>query len=375
MSLFAANVTDAFYICQNENNLALTAPRLMRPELLFLRYCLTGFLAVVLLLTQGCETTFSNGATGAEAEPERLVVDTSTHKTPPLPPRKVRNSVLVLARPDTLPVIPFNTAMFAALEEQYDYLKRPDVPRIPVPGISKKEMQQTLLLLQSVQFVPPFLLPEHFDFYRVNTDLKSDRVRVTGYYTPVVKASRTRGGPYQYPLLRKPNGDPSLPTAAAIEAGALDNSGLALAWLSSRKAVRNAQLQGSCMVEFADGSREYLGFGGSAPGADGSYVFFQKIDETRVLGAGFFPLTPGYSIAVDTRYIPLGATLMAELPDLDRAGRLKGYTYRYVFAQDRGGAILTTKRIDLYCGIGDEALAEARRINQYGRLWLMLPKR
>ncbi|MBL7804232.1 MAG: MltA domain-containing protein [Saprospiraceae bacterium] len=340
----------------------------------YLRYCLPGFLAAILLFQASCETVLPSEA-AADSEIDRIVVDTSVRKAPPPPPRKVKNSVLVLAQPDTLPLVPFNAGMYVALEHQYEYLKRPDVPRVPVAGITKKEMQQTLLLLQSIQFLPPFLLPEHFDFYRVNTDLKSDRVRVTGYYTPVVKASRTRSGPYQYPLLRKPSGDPSLPSTSAIEAGALDNSGLALAWLSSRKAVRNAQLQGSCMVEFPDGSRDYLGFGGSAPGADGSYVFFQKIDETQVLGAGFFPLTPGYSIAVDTRYIPLGATLLAELPDLDRAGHLKGYTYRYVFAQDRGGAILTTKRIDLYCGVGDKALDDARRINQYGRLWLILPKR
>ncbi len=345
----------------------------MRLEKRFLRFCLPGVVAGVLLSAGSCELIFPPHS---DPPPEIIVVDTTTTavRKAPRSPRKVKNSVLVLAQPDTLPLVPFDIGMYVALEQQYEYLKRPDVPRFPVTGISKKEMQQTLELLQAIQFLPPFMLPEHFDFYRVNTDLKSDRVRVTGYYTPVVKASRTRGGPYQFPLLRKPK-DGAMPSAGAIEAGALDNSGLALAWLSSRKAVRNAQLQGSCMIEFPDGTRDYLGYGGKAEGAGRSYVFFQEIDETQVLGAGFFPLTAGYSIAVDTRFIPLGATLLAELPDLDRAGHLKGYTYRYVFAQDRGGAILTTKRIDLYCGIGEPALAAARKINQFGRLWMILPKR
>jgi membrane-bound lytic murein transglycosylase len=62
------------------------------------------------------------------------------------------------------------------------------------------------------------------------------------------------------------------------------------------------------------------------------------------------------------------------LPDLDVTGKLIGYTYRILFAQDRGGAIKTTKRIDLYCGVGQKGLQEARRINSYGRLWVMLPK-
>ncbi len=70
----------------------------------------------------------------------------------------------------------------------------------------------------------------------------------------------------------------------------------------------------------------------------------------------------------------LGSTLLAELPDIDAAGRLKGYQYRIIFAQDRGGAIKTTKRIDLYCGMGQKGLQEARKINRFGRLWLLLPK-
>ncbi len=108
-------------------------------------------------------------------------------------------------------------------------------------------------------------------------------------------------------------------------------------------------------------------------GAGGTYVFFTKVDET-VLGSGFFPLTAGYSVAVDPRFIPIGSTIFAELPDLDVTGKLIGYTYRILFAQDRGGAIKTTKRIDLYCGVGQKGLQEARRINSYGRLWVMLPK-
>jgi membrane-bound lytic murein transglycosylase A len=138
--------------------------------------------------------------------------------------------------------------------------------------------------------------------------------------------------------------------------------------------VKNAQLQGSCMVEFQDGEQQFLGYGGSVPMNGSKYVYFKKVDN-QVIGAGSFPMTAGYSLAVDPRCVPIGSCLLAELPDLDKAGRLKGYTYRVVLAQDRGGAIKTTKRVDLYSGIGEEGLAEAQKVNRYGRLWVMLPKR
>ena len=67
--------------------------------------------------------------------------------------------------------------------------------------------------------------------------------------------------------------------------------------------------------------------------------------------------------------------MLAELPVCDKAGNVVAHEYRIIFAQDRGGAIKTTKRMDLYCGIGKQGLDAAKRVNSYGRLWLILPKR
>jgi len=288
-----------------------------------------------------------------------------------LPKRKLSSTVLIPAIPDTMPYIPFDPTMLQALYEQTTYLNRSDKQVRGASGIERKEMLKTVELLQGVQLLDPHALLQTFDFYRVNTELKSDKVRITGYYTPLVKASRTRTAQFQYPLLRKPTS--KVPSPAAIASGVLAGKNLELAWVGSKKELKNAQMQGSCLLEFPDGKREHYGFGGSVKGAGGVYVFFTKVDE-KVLGSGFFPLTAGYSVAVDPRFIPIGSTFFAELPDVDAAGNLKGYTYRILFAQDRGGAILTTKRLDLYCGIGHKGLQEARRINRYGRLWLLLPK-
>jgi membrane-bound lytic murein transglycosylase A len=285
--------------------------------------------------------------------------------------RVVSSSVLIPAVPDTMPYISFDPAMLQALYEQTNYLSRSDNKVREASGITREEMLKTVELLQGVQLLDPTVLINTFDFYRINTELKSDKVRITGYYTPLVLASHTRTAEFTWPLLRKPGS--GVPSPAAIAAGALDGKGLDLAWVRSKKELKNAQLQGSCLVEYPDGKRQHFGFGGSVRGAGGTYVFFVKVDE-NVLGAGFFPLTAGYSVAVDPRYIPIGSTMFAELPDLDEAGNLKGYTYRILFAQDRGGAIQSTKRLDLYCGVGLKGLQEARRINRYGRLWVMLPK-
>ncbi len=289
----------------------------------------------------------------------------------PVEKRKVSSKILVHTIPDTLPYLAFEPDMLAAMVEQATYLRRKDVPKRGASGITKREMLRTVELLQRVNLLDPSVLLTTFDFYKVKTELRSDRVRMTGYYTPVIKASSVQTPEYPVPMLRRP--ESGIPSPAAILAGALDGQGLELAWLPSRKALKNAQLQGNCLVEFQNGKRQHFGFGGSVRGAGGVYVFFTKVDD-QVLGAGNFPLTPGYSVAVDLRYIPLGATLLAELPDLDPAGKLKGYTYRIIFAQDRGGAILTTKRLDLYSGIGQYGLQEAHKINGHGRLWVMLPK-
>lgn len=302
----------------------------------------------------------------AESPKKEVVRPASTIK------RRLSSKVLIPGGPDTIPYLAFDPMMLKAMYEQANYLRRPDVKG--ASGITQTEMLQTVELLQNVQLLDPSVMLTMFDFYGINTELHNDRVRMTGYYTPVVKASRTRTDEYSVPMLRRP--ESNVPPAEAIEAGALAGRGLELAWLRSKKELANAQLQGNCLVEFRDGKRQHFGFGGSvkrSKGGKGRYVFFTPVKE-EVLGCGFFPLTAGYSVAVDPKFIPIGSTLLAELPNIDASGKQHGYTYRIIFAQDRGGAILTTKRMDLYCGVGQKGLQEARKINRYGRLWLLLPK-
>ncbi len=280
--------------------------------------------------------------------------------------------MLVLEAPDTLPAIVAEPAMQQALFEQINYLRRPDVKKYPIAGLSKRELLDAALLLQKTPSLDPATLREKFDFYSVNTGLRKERVRITGYYTPIMSVHRERSEEFSYPLLRRPK--ENVPSPAAIKDGALNDSGLSLGWVRTKKELENAQLQGSCLIEYPDGKRQFLGFGGSIKGKGGTYVFFTPIDD-QVLGCGSFPLTPGYSAAIDPRFIPVGATLLAELPEINAAGKQIGTTYRIIFAQDRGGAIKTTKRMDLYSGVGQHGLDEARKVNRFGRMWLLLPKK
>lgn len=316
--------------------------------------------------SQAASATPLTAVDSLKASPEELAELARLLQTPRKP-----NSVLIAEQPDSLPTIAVDPLMQQAMYEQANYLRRPDAKKANMRGLHRLELLETVERLRGANTLTPEQLTRKFDFYRINTDQKNDQVRMTGYFTPVVRAGHKQGGDFQYPIYRKPDAD--VPSPADIWDGALSGRGLEIAWLTSKHAVENAQLQGSVLVEFPDGKREFFGFGGSVKGAGGAYVFFTDVDNT-VLGAGSFPLTAGHSIAIDTRYIPIGATLLAELPELDPSGKLIGYSYRILFAQDRGGAIKTTNRIDVYCGIGPQALNEAHKVNGNGRLWLLLPR-
>ncbi len=112
--------------------------------------------------------------------------------------------------------------------------------------------------------------------------------------------------------------------------------------------------------------------------ANPSEVFFKEEpigDPTRgPKGALGVPLTPQRSIAVDPRVVPLGSPvwLATTAPQSDDPLR------RLVFAQDTGGAIAAAPggavRADYFWGFGPEAGANAGRMKQQGRMWVLVPR-
>ncbi|OYD53570.1 transglycosylase [Thauera propionica] len=103
-----------------------------------------------------------------------------------------------------------------------------------------------------------------------------------------------------------------------------------------------------------------------------SYVFFRELPASSggPIGALGVPLTEGRSIAVDPRYVPLGAPvfLATTYPLSNRP------LNQLMLAQDTGSAIKGAVRADFFWGFGEQAGREAGRMRQQGHMWVLLPK-
>jgi membrane-bound lytic murein transglycosylase A len=111
-----------------------------------------------------------------------------------------------------------------------------------------------------------------------------------------------------------------------------------------------------------------------------SYVFFREVPapapgtlEARIdgpIGSLGVPLLRERSVAVDTRYVPLGAPVF-----LDTTAPLTDTPLqRLALAQDTGGAIRGIVRADYFWGFGADAGREAGRMKQPGRMWILWPR-
>jgi membrane-bound lytic murein transglycosylase A len=101
-----------------------------------------------------------------------------------------------------------------------------------------------------------------------------------------------------------------------------------------------------------------------------SYVFFRELPTSDgPIGALSVPLHAERSLAVDRRFIPLGAPvyLASTFPLSEQP------LERLMAAHDTGGAIRGVVRGDFFWGTGAEAGTQAGRMRQQGRLWLLWP--
>jgi membrane-bound lytic murein transglycosylase A len=87
-------------------------------------------------------------------------------------------------------------------------------------------------------------------------------------------------------------------------------------------------------------------------------------------GAQGVPLTAGRSIAIDPKFVPLGAPMFLSTTQPSSEVPLQ----RLVVAQDTGGAIRGPVRADFFFGFGAEAGRQAGMMKQDGELWLLWPK-
>jgi membrane-bound lytic murein transglycosylase A len=198
---------------------------------------------------------------------------------------------------------------------------------------------------------------------------------------------------------------------AEIEDGALSGRGLELAWAADPVELFFLQIQGSGRIRTPDGEtirigyagqngREYIAIGrvmrergllGDEPGQyaasmqgimqylrehpdDGrelmrlnkSWIFFRELTGDGPLGSLGVPVRRETSVAVDPRFVPMGAPVWL---DLDRA-EADGLWV----AQDTGGAIKGANRFDTFWGAGSEAREIAGGMSSNGKALILLPK-
>lgn len=102
------------------------------------------------------------------------------------------------------------------------------------------------------------------------------------------------------------------------------------------------------------------------------YIFFRELPAGigGPLGALGVPLSARRSIAVDPRFVPLGAPVF-----LATTWPLSNKPLnQLMLAQDTGSAIRGAVRADFFWGYGDDAAREAGRMKQTLRLWVLLPQ-
>ena len=106
--------------------------------------------------------------------------------------------------------------------------------------------------------------------------------------------------------------------------------------------------------------------------ANPSTVFFRELPQglPGPIGALGVPITSERSVAIDRRYIPLGAPIFLSTTEPNSNISLD----KFMIAQDTGGAINGGVRADFYWGQGKSAGAKAGKMKQSGEIWVMLPK-
>jgi membrane-bound lytic murein transglycosylase A len=256
---------------------------------------------------------------------------------------------------------------------------------------------------------------------------------VTGYYEPIVDGSRSQTPQHRFPIFGVPEdlivvdlpearqlrlrgrveGRRLIPyySRAEIDARGEAFGAPVLAWSADPVELFFLQIQGSGQVRFENGERIRVGYADQnghpyrslgrylvdrgemvleqasmqgikawaaanpqklrdALNHNASYVFFRELPPTDgPIGALGVPLHPQASLAVDRRFVPLGAPVyLASTYPLSEEP-----LERLMAAHDTGGAIRGVVRADFFWGTGPDAGAQAGRMRQQGRMWLLWP--
>ncbi len=205
-------------------------------------------------------------------------------------------------------------------------------------------------------------------------------------------------------------------TRAEIDAGAVLGKSPIVAWVKSPIDRLFIEIQGSGILRLPEGGELVLGYAGgngapytaigrvlidkgvmtkdnasmqrirayleshpeemeSVIHQNQSFVFFRVLEQKGALGSQGLLLTPGYSLAVDQNYVPLGLPVWLNTTRPDQHTNATHPFHRLMIAQDTGGAIRGAVRGDIYWGAGQHATEIAGKMKDEGQYWLLLPKK
>ncbi len=269
-------------------------------------------------------------------------------------------------------------------------------------------------------------LEQHLQPYRIESPERNAGGLATGYFEPLVEASRTPRPGFRVGLHAPP---PDLASRRpywtrqqldTLPAAQKSLRGSEIAWVRDKLDALLLQIQGSGRLAFAGSGgsasqtvriafaghndQPYRSIGrwlideGELRPGEASWPSIrawarqhpQRVDEMlwqnpRVVffreeplpdpaigpkGAQGVPLTPGRSIAVDPMSVPYGTPVWLDTTEPLSTAPLR----RLTVAQDTGTAITGAVRADYFWGWGAEAEAQAGRMKQPLRMWVLWPR-
>jgi membrane-bound lytic murein transglycosylase A len=278
---------------------------------------------------------------------------------------------------------------------------------------SPQEMQASLRLFQRVVSLPLAqrrrALAQKFTVFASQNE--QGAAFFTGYYQPEIPARRQPQGMWNTPV----HGYPGVTQASRtdIQQGALAGQAPVLAYLDPIEHFF-LQVQGSGLLVFPDGRRQWVGFAGhnhqpyrsigkllvqegvftpetvSMPAIKAylrqnpqemprvfahnpRYVFFAPKSQAPGGSLGQ-PLTAGRSLAMDQHLIPKGGLAFVTTTYPVTAQSWRPLT-RFMLVQDTGSAIVGHGRGDIFWGRGATAELRAGLMKQPGQLWLLVAKK
>lgn len=276
-----------------------------------------------------------------------------------------------------------------------------------------QQMQASLRLFAQVMRLPPAQRRQQLARQFLVWESRNDQGAAffTGYYQPVVAARTQPQGIWNTPVHGYPG--PVTLTRADIRRGMLAGQAPVLGYVDPIEHFF-LQVQGSGLLVFPDGRRQWVGFAGhnhqpyrsigrllveegvltpetvSMPAIkdylrrhpqeiervfnhNPRYIFFAPREQPPSGSLGQ-PLTPGRSLAMDLALIPPGSLVFVETTYPVHPRTWRPLT-RFMLVQDTGNAIRGHGRGDIFWGQGPTAELRAGLMKQPGRLWLLVARK